>query len=116
MSSFPSMKIRTLMKAGAAVQLARYAIERRRRRAVQRQRRRNVAIGALALAAAGAGAWWFLFRGEDTPAWQRKKLRKEARRERARLERERPAARPGEVHVETNADTSLRAPLGDLKR
>jgi len=43
----------------------------------------------------------------------RKKQRKEARRETARLQREQGPGRPPTVHVERNASTALKVPLGD---
>jgi len=43
----------------------------------------------------------------------RKKQRKEARRESARLERDQVSGRPPAVHVERNASTGLKVPLGD---
>lgn len=116
MSRFRAMKIRRILKAAAVVQLARFAINRRRRVVLHRQRRRNASLGAIALVSGGALAFWLLSRRETTPAWQQKKQRKEARREAARRERERPSARPSGVHVEANADTSLRVPLGEQKR
>ncbi|HZR10356.1 MAG TPA: hypothetical protein VFA79_17345 [Myxococcales bacterium] len=71
-------------------------------------------IKAGALAAGGALAFWFFSqRREATPAWVRKKQRKEARREAARRERERTPARPGEVHVEVEAARGLAVPLGE---
>jgi hypothetical protein len=42
-----------------------------------------------------------------------KKQRKQARRDAARKERERPVARRGEVHVEAGAETGLKVPLGE---
>ena len=64
--------------------------------------------------AGGALAYWFFSqRREATPAWIEKKQRKEARREAARRERERPPARPGEVHVEVEAAQGLAVPLGE---
>ena len=115
MPSFAAMNIRRILKAGAALQLARYALNLRRQSVLQRQRRRNVAIGAIAVAAAGAALFWLRSRGEETPAWVRKKQRKEARREAARREREQGPARPGRVHLEANADTALHVPIGEQK-
>jgi hypothetical protein len=43
----------------------------------------------------------------------RKKQRKEARRESARLQRDQGPGRPPTVHVERNASTALKVPLGD---
>jgi hypothetical protein len=42
-----------------------------------------------------------------------KKQRKEGRRDAARLEREQPPARRGEVHFEREASTDLKVPLGE---
>jgi hypothetical protein len=63
----------------------------------------------------GMAAWWFLARQESTPAWQQKKQRKQARREAAQRERGQAPARSKKVHVEADADTSLRVPLADWK-
>ena len=94
------------------VQIARYALNRRRRHVVARQRRRT---GFAAAALLGAGvAFFFLWQRRDqTPAWMRKKQRKEARPESARLERDQVSGRPPAVHVERNASTGLKVPLGD---
>lgn len=74
--------------------------------------RRILAIG---LAGVGAGLfWWFLGRGEQTPAWQRKKARREAKRAAARRAQEQAAARHPAVRVEKEGDTRLKVPLGDL--
>jgi hypothetical protein len=75
-------------------------------------------VGAIGI---GAGVAWALFgglRAEQPPAWpSRKKLRKEARRaEAARRAQETAAAGPAEVHVEKEAETDLKVPLGDLTR
>ena len=103
------MKIRRLVKAAAVVQIARYALKRRRRYALNRQRRRWGFAGAALL---GVGATvFFLSQLDQTPAWMRKKQRKEAGRESARLQRDQ--GRPPTVHVERNASTALKVPLGD---
>ena len=111
------MTLRGLIKAGAAVQLARYLVHRGRRISLHRRRsKRNQRIVAgLAVAAGGGLLYWYVSqRREATPAWVLKKQRKQARRDTARLERERPLARrPAEVHVESNAGTGLKVPLGD---
>src|ERR1700738_2606928 len=105
------MKIRRLVKVAAVVQIARYALNRRRRYALSRQRRRwGFAAGALS--AAGATVF-FLSQHEQTPAWMRRKQRKEARRESARLQRDQGPGRPPAVHVERNASTGLKVPPGD---
>ncbi|HEY4886160.1 MAG TPA: hypothetical protein VII08_21225 [Myxococcales bacterium] len=108
------MKIRRLVKVAAVVQIARYALNRRRRYALSRQRRR---WGFAAAALIGAGATVFflsqLSQHEQTPAWMRRKQRKEARRESARLQRDQGPGRPPAVHVERNASTGLKVPLGD---
>ena len=70
----------------------------------------------IGLAGLGAGLAWHFLTREETPAWQRKKQRKEARRQAARKAREQGPARPPEIHVEKEAATGLRVPLGDLKR
>jgi hypothetical protein len=57
--------------------------------------------------------WLAWQRRDQTPAWQRKKERKEARREAARGEREQVPARPAPVHVEKDAPTELKVPLGE---
>ncbi|HET7787705.1 MAG TPA: hypothetical protein VFL36_17160 [Myxococcales bacterium] len=108
------MKIRRFLQAAGVVQLVRFAAGRRRRVLLRRRRRRG-ALGALGLLAFGTGAWWALARRERTPAWQRKKLRKQARREAARREREQAPAKPQEVHFETEADPSLRVRLEERK-
>jgi len=105
------MKIRRLVKAAAVVQIARYALNRRRRYALSRQRHRW-AFAAAALLGVGATVF-FLSQLEQTPAWMRKKQRKEARRESARLQRDQGSGRPPTVHVERNASTGLKVPLGD---
>jgi len=106
------MKIRRLVKAAAVVQIARYALKRRRRHAVARRRRRT---GFAAAAFLGAGVAFYVIwqQRNQTPAWMRKKQRKEARRESARLERDQVSGRPPAVHVERNASTGLKVPLGD---
>ena len=72
-------------------------------------------IFAIGLAGVGAGLfWWFFGRGEETPAWQRKKARRQAKREAARRAQEQAAARPPAVRVEKDGDPSLKVPLGDL--
>jgi hypothetical protein len=74
-------------------------------------------IGAIGI---GAGIAWALstsLRAEQPPAWpSRKKLRKEARRAEAARRAQEAASRPGEVHVEKEAETDLKVPLGDLTR
>ena len=108
----PRMKLRRLIQAAAVVQLTRYALNRRRQ--ARRRERRQTAFNLIALAAGGAAAWWFIWqRREATPAWILKKQRKEERREAARQERERPVARSGDVHVERDADTELKVPVGE---
>ena len=108
----PPMKLRRLIQAGAVVQLTRYAL--RRRQEGRRRQRRQTALNLVVLAAGGAAAWWFISqRREATPPWVLKKQRKEERREAARHGRERPAARPGSVHVEEGADTDLKVPVGE---
>jgi hypothetical protein len=108
------MTLRGLIKAGAAVQIARYALRRRRRRMlVERQRSQRLWAGLALVAGGGAAFWYFWQRREATPAWVLKKQRKQARRDAARLERERPAGPPGELHLESDADTSLKVPLGE---
>ena len=93
------------------VQIARYALKRRRRYALNRQRRRWGVAGAALL---GVGATvFFLSQLDQAPAWMRKKQRKEAGRESARLQRDQGPARPPTVHVERNASTALKVPLGD---
>src|SRR3954452_7930605 len=106
------MKLRRLLQAGAVVQIARYAMNRRRTIVARRQRRKAGYVVA-GLAGVGVALWLYRMRQEDTPAWIPKKKRKEARREAARLERERPVARPAEVHVERDASTNLRVPLNE---
>jgi hypothetical protein len=113
-SSFDDMKIRRALQAAGVVQLARFAAGRRRRVLLRRKRRRS-AFGALGILAGGAVAWWLLSQRESIPAWQRKKQRKQARREAARRERAQAPATPPAVHVESEADTSLRVPLADWK-
>ena len=115
MSTLVHMTLRGLIKAGAAVQIARYALRRRRLLLEwQRVRRRRRALGVLALGAGGGLACWFLSqRREATPAWVQKKQRKQARRDAARRERERTPARPPDVHVEAGAETGLATPLAD---
>ena len=106
------MKIRRLIQAGAIIQLTRYALNRRGQ--ARQRRRQKTIISVVALAAGGAAAWWFISqRREATPAWVMKKQRKEERREAARRERERPVARPGDVHVEKGAQTDLKVPIGE---
>ncbi|MCA1829766.1 MAG: hypothetical protein ABR567_23065 [Myxococcales bacterium] len=75
-------------------------------------------IGAIGI---GAGIAWALTSGlwaERQPEWpSRKKLRREARRaEAARRAQEQAPVRPPEVHVEKEAETGLKVPLGDLTR
>jgi hypothetical protein len=106
------MNIRRVLKAGAAIQLARYALHRRRRRVLGRQRRRRALAGA-ALLGAGAVLWLAWQRRDQTPAWLRKKERKEARREAARREREQVPARAAPVQVERDAPRELKVPLGE---
>jgi hypothetical protein len=108
------MKIQRILQAASVVQLARFAAGRRRRVLLRRKRRRS-ALGVLGLLAFGVAAWWLLGQRESTPAWKRKKQRKEARREAARRQREQAPARRAGVHVESEADTSLRVPLADWK-
>ena len=69
----------------------------------------------------GAGLAWAAvsnLRPERQPAWpSRKKLRKEARRAEAmQRAQEQAPVRPPEVHVEKEAETGLKVPLGDLTR
>jgi hypothetical protein len=112
MNTFACMKIRRLIQAGAVIQLTRYVLNRREQ--ARQRRRQKTAISVIAVAAGGAAAWWFISqRREATPAWILKKQRKQERREAARLEQERPVARPGPVHVEAEAETDLKVPLGE---
>ena len=106
------MKLRRIVQGFAVVQLARYALNRRR--VSHRRSIRNRTLAALAFASGGAAAWWYFSqRREATPAWVLKKQRKEGRREAARQEREQPPARRGEVHLEREASTDLKVPLGE---
>lgn len=74
-------------------------------------------LGAIGI---GAGLAWALstsLRAEQPPAWpSRKKLRKEARRAEAARRAQETAGGRGEVHVEKDAQTDLKVPLGDLTR
>jgi hypothetical protein len=106
------MKLRRIVQGYAVVQLARYALGRRR--ANQHRHTRNRTLAALAFAGGGGAAWWYFSqRQEATPAWVLKKQRRDDRREAARQDREQPAGRRGEVHLERGAETDLRVPLGD---
>jgi hypothetical protein len=110
------MKISALVKTAAVVQLARLGLNRRRR-TLQRRQRRNRGWGLLGMVAGAGAAWWALsqLRAEEAPAWpNRKKQRKEARRAEAARRAHEQAARPPEVHVEKDAQTELKAPLGEL--
>ena len=94
------------------VQLARYALNRRRRLVLRRYRRQRT-WSALGLLGAG-GALWFLWRKRDQrPAWLRKKERKQARRKTAQRARTQRPSRPAKVHVQKGASTKLKVPLGD---
>ena len=94
------------------IQLARYALHRRRRRVLGRQRRQRALAGA-ALLGAGVALWVVWQRRDQTPAWLRKKERKEARRAAARRERDQVPRRPAPVHVEKDAPRELKVPLGE---
>ena len=104
------MNIRRLVKVGAAIQLARYAL-RRRQRFVRTRYRRQRALSAAALLATGAGLWLLWQNRDRTPAWLRKKQRKEARRKVARQKRQMPPRRKAKIHVQKGASTELKVPL-----
>jgi|SRR5438105_15829161 len=107
--------MRTLLRIAALAQLARIGVQRRRRRVVLKRQRRHRAV-ALALLGA-AGAWLLLRRGAvQTPAWVRKKQRREARRAEAQRRAAQAPERPPQVHVEANAATGLKVPLGERSR
>ena len=77
-------------------------------------------IAILGVAAGLAAAFYFLARPGEQPAeWpSKKKLRKEARRVEAAARRaaEQRPVRPPKIHVEREASTDLKVPLGDLTR
>jgi len=106
------MTITRLVKAAALVQLARSAVNRRRR-SVRSRYRRQTAWAALGVAGAGVGLWLLWRYRDPTPAWVRKKERKEARRETARRERQKRPTRKAKVHVERQASPNLKVPLGE---
>ena len=77
-------------------------------------------IAIFGVAAGLAAAFYFLSRPAGQPAeWpSKKKLRKEARRAKAVARRaaEETPVRPPRVHLEREASTDLKVPLGDLTR
>jgi hypothetical protein len=106
------MRLMPVLRTAAMVQLARYALNRRRRFVLRRYRRQRV-WAALGFLSAG-GALWFLWQNrERRPAWLRKKERKEARRKAAHRARTQRPSRPAKVHVQKGASTRLKVPLGD---